>query len=99
MVLEVSDIKDNAPAHGHLGLPLTDTIRLVIRKSTYIEPATIGTIGSKPPAGLKESVTPLRDPETVLIAYFDVLRLDEITSVCASSRPVLGRPSLHPLTT
>jgi hypothetical protein len=54
VVLEVSDIKDNAPAHGHLGLPLTDTIRLVIRKSTYIEPATIGTIGSKPPAGLKE---------------------------------------------
>ncbi|MGC8983109.1 MAG: DUF371 domain-containing protein [Desulfurococcaceae archaeon] len=90
VVLEAGDIKDIVLAHGHPGLLLTDTRRLIIRKSTYIEPATIGINASKSSAELKrELITLLKDPETVLTAHLYVLRLDEIASIYAGSRRVL----------
>lgn len=84
MVLEASGIKDVVVAHGHPRLLLTDERRLIVRRSDYVEAATIGIRATKSSLDLKrELINALKDPRTTLIARLFVLRLDQITPVNA----------------
>lgn len=84
ILLEAKGFKDVVIAHGHPHLLLTDRRKLVVRKSNYIEPATIGIRASKSSLDLKrELIDVLKDPNATLIAHLYVLRLDQIASIDA----------------
>lgn len=90
IVLEVNGLKDVILAEGHPNLILSDKNRIIVRKSTYIEPATLGIRANKAAADLKrEIVSALRKPDNALTAHLYVIGLDEIASVDFRSRRVL----------
>lgn len=89
IVLEVNDLKDVILAEGHPNLVLSDKSRIIVRKSTYIEPATLCIRANKAAADLKrEVVSALREPNSMLTAHLYVIGLDEITSINFRSRRV-----------
>ncbi|MEM0367840.1 MAG: DUF371 domain-containing protein [Desulfurococcaceae archaeon] len=86
LVLKVNELKDVILAEGSPILTLSDKNRIIIRKSTYIEPATIGVRANKASMDIKRSIVELlRNPNTILIVYLYVLQLDEITSIYSNS--------------
>lgn len=75
IVLEANGIKETVVAHGHSQLLLADSKRLVVRKSTFIEPATVGIRASKSAAELKrELISILNNPDATLLVHLYVLR-------------------------
>jgi len=90
IVFEARGFRDCVLAEGHPDLILTDKNKLIIRKSTYIDPATLCVRANKAAFDLKrELIHVLRDPNTTLLMHLYALRLNEITSVNAHSRGVL----------
>ncbi|MEM1696392.1 MAG: DUF371 domain-containing protein [Desulfurococcaceae archaeon] len=90
ILLEANGVRDVVVAHGHSQLLLTDEKKLIVRKSTYIEPATIGILASKSSAELRrELINALKKRDTHLTAHLLVLRLDQITSIYTQPRRVL----------
>jgi len=89
VVLEVGNLRDFILAQGSPRLILSDPGKIIIRKSEYIEPATLGVRANKAAGDLKrELVESLKNPSTTLRVYLYVFRLDEITSKYTSSRSV-----------
>lgn len=89
MVIEVEGFRDIILAHGHYLLELSDTRRVIIRKSNYVDRATLGIKASKAAVDIKrELVERLRNREVELTAYLYVFRLDEITSIYPDSRSI-----------
>ncbi|MEM0001099.1 MAG: DUF371 domain-containing protein [Desulfurococcaceae archaeon] len=91
IVLEVNGgVKDFVLAEGHPDLILSDRSKVIVRKSAYIEPATLGIRANKAAADLKrELVDRLRDPGSVLTAHLYVIGLNEIASIDLRSRRIL----------
>ncbi|MEM4481130.1 MAG: DUF371 domain-containing protein [Desulfurococcaceae archaeon] len=74
VVLEVEEIRDFIQAKGHPDLLLCDRSRVIVRKSNYIEPATIGLMANKAAQDIdRELIARLKDPlatlSVVLICY------------------------------
>lgn len=89
-VFEVDNIRDYVIAEGSPRLLLSDLNKIIIRKSTYIEPATIGIRANKAARDLRRDlIERLKNPDTTLIVYLYVLSLDEITSIYPGSRSIL----------
>ena len=81
VILEANGLEDYVLAQGHVDLVLSDGNKIVLRRSSYIEPATIGVFANKAAFNLKrELIKELKDPSTVLHVHLYALRLDEITS-------------------
>lgn len=90
ILLEAGDVRDLIVAQGHPSLPLSGRDKVIIRKSSYIEPSTIGIMANKAAADIKrELVSKLRDPTTTLIARLHVMRLREVTPIDPRSGRVL----------
>ncbi len=82
IVLEASGLQDTVLAHGSSKLVLTSSTKIILRKSTYIDPATVAIRASKAAGDLRRDlVEKLKDPDTVLEAKLYCLDLDEVTSI------------------
>lgn len=87
VVLEVGELRDLVLAEGSPNLSLSDKNKIIIRKSNYVEPATIGIRANKAAGDIKrELVERLKNPQSTLTVYLYVLRLDEIASIYVSPR-------------
>jgi hypothetical protein len=90
IVFTVNELIDFVLAEGSPMLILSDKNKIIIRKSTYIEPATIGVRANKASVDIRRDlVERLKNPDTSLTVYLYVLRLDEVTSIYANSRSIL----------
>jgi len=77
-------------AHGDSHLMLTSDTRIILRKSTHIDPGTIGVKANKAASDLKRNlVEELKNPLTTIIVELYCLGLDEITSIYKHSGRVL----------
>jgi len=89
-VLRTGEYYDIVLSQGSSRLILDDPVKLIIRRSSYIEPATIGVRANKAARDLDRSlIALLRDPGSILELRLYVIRLDDIQSVDPGSRSVL----------
>ncbi|MEM4717148.1 MAG: DUF371 domain-containing protein [Desulfurococcaceae archaeon] len=89
-VIEVNKLRDLVLAEGDPRLILSDENKIILRKSNFIEPATIGIKANKAARDIRRDIVDLlRSRETLLHVYFYVLSLNEITSIYPSSRSIL----------
>lgn len=87
IVLEAGDMRDVVVAHGHPSLLLSDPKKLIVRRSDFIEPATIGIHATKAAANLRRNlVAVLKDPSVELVVHLYTLRLNDIAPVHAEPR-------------
>jgi hypothetical protein len=90
VILEAAGLRDYLVAQTNPKLILTDPKRLIIRKSNYIEAATIGIYANKAARDLnRELITKLKNSDTQLLIHLYVLGLDEIASKDPGSRSIL----------
>ncbi|MEM1868309.1 MAG: DUF371 domain-containing protein [Thermosphaera sp.] len=90
IILEARGIRDFLLAHCSSSLILSDTRRIIVRRSGFIEPATIGLHATKAAGDLnRELINALKNGETVLKADFYVLRLEQVEAVDPSTRGIL----------
>lgn len=81
-ILYVDELMDYILATGSKDLLLHDEKRLIIRKSTYIEPATIAIRSNKAARDIdRRIIEKLKDPATVLKIHIVGLTLDEIQPI------------------
>lgn len=81
-ILYVGELMDYILATGSKNLLIQDEKKLIIRKSTYIEPATIAIRSNKAAKDIdRRMVEKLRDPNTILKIYIVGLTLDEIKPI------------------
>ena len=82
VVLGASGLQDIVLAHGSSKLVLTSNTRIILRKSTYIDPSTVAIRASKAAGDLRRDlIDKLRDPYTLLEVRMYCLDLEEITSI------------------
>ncbi len=82
IVLKTNEHRDIVLASGHPDLILTDKRKIIVRKSTYIEPATIAVNANKSARDIdRKLIEKLRDPRTVLEAWILLLDLNEIKPI------------------
>lgn len=88
-VIKVNELQDHVIALGDPRLILSDRNKIIIRKSSFIEPATIGVKANKAARDIRRDIVNyLKDKETVLLVYLYALSLDEITSIYSGSRSI-----------
>lgn len=86
----VGGLMDVVLAQGSSRLLLDSPVKLVIRRSSFIEPATIGVKASKAARDIDRGIiAALRNPDTVVELKLYALRLDEIESIYTGSRSIL----------
>ncbi len=74
-------LSDAIVCHGSESLSLSDRGRVVFRKSSYVDPSTIGVKCSKAAADLSRYlVSKLRNPETVLSIVLIALKFPKVYS-------------------
>lgn len=89
IILEVDSLKDIILAQGHPSLVLSNKRKLIIRRSSYIDTATLGIRANKAAVDIKrELVEKLKHPETELVVHLYVKRLHEIASINTGSRSI-----------
>lgn len=82
IVLEAGGFKDYLVAHGSREITATDPRRIIIRRSSFVEPATIGVYATKAAGDLDRGlVNSLKSGDAVLTVKLYVLRLDDIEPV------------------
>ena len=81
-VLETDNLKDVVLAMGSQELLLSSDNKIIIRKSTYIEPATLGIRSNKAARDIdRRLIERLKNPDTVLKIKIIGLLLEEIESI------------------
>ncbi len=82
VVLETDNLKDVVLAMGSQELLLSSDNKIIIRKSTYIEPATLGIRSNKAARDIdRRLIERLKNPDTVLKIKIIGLLLEEIESI------------------
>lgn len=82
VVLETDNLKDVILAMGSQELLLSSDNKIIIRKSTYIEPATLGIRSNKAARDIdRRLIERLKNPDTVLKIKIIGLLLEEIESI------------------
>lgn len=82
VVLETDNLKDVVLAMGSQELLLSNDNKIIIRKSTYIEPATLGIRSNKAARDIdRRLIERLKNPDTVLKIKIIGLLLEEIESI------------------
>ena len=82
IVLKADEYKDIVLASGHQNLIIMDKQKIIVRKSTYIEPATIAVKANKAARDInRKLIEKLRDPRTVLETWILLLDLNEIKPI------------------
>jgi len=82
VVLETDNLKDVVLAMGSQELLLSSDNKIIIRKSTYIEPATLGIRSNKAAKDIdRRLIERLKNPDTVLKIKIIGLLLEEIESI------------------
>ena len=81
-MLETNGLKDIILAMGSSGLLLSSENKIIIRKSTYIESATLGIKSNKAARDIdRRLVEKLKNPDTVVKVKIIGLLLEEIESI------------------
>jgi len=89
-VIRARNLWDIILAQGSSRLILASDTRVILRKSTYVEPATLGVRANKAASDLRRDlVEELRNASTIIEVELYCLGLDEITSIYEYSRRVL----------
>ena len=89
VIIRAHDLWDVILAQGNSRLILASNTKVILRKSTYIEPATLGVKANKAASDLRRDlVEKLKDPSTMIEVELYCLGLDEITSIYEYSRRV-----------
>ncbi|MCC6017250.1 MAG: DUF371 domain-containing protein [Desulfurococcaceae archaeon] len=79
LVLRVDNLVDVVIAQGHEDLILSDDRRIIVRKSSYIDPATLAINANKSSRNIRRDlVEKLRDPQAVLTVDIYVLDLSQV---------------------
>ena len=79
MVLKVGDLIDTVFAQGHENLVLSDSRRIIVRRSSYIDPATLAINANKSSKNIRRDlIEKLRDPDATLTMEIYVLDLSNI---------------------
>lgn len=82
IVLKANGLKDIVLAQGSTKLILEDDKKIIVRKSTYIEPATLGITANKAARDIDRKIIGfLRNPETIIKIKLLVFRLSEVNSI------------------
>ncbi|MCD6300554.1 MAG: DUF371 domain-containing protein, partial [Staphylothermus sp.] len=82
IVLEINDLRDIVLAMGSSKLLLSSDEKIIIRKSTYIEPATLAIRSNKAARDIdRRLVEKLKNPDTILKVKIIGLLLEEIESI------------------
>jgi len=90
IVLKVDEYRDIVLATGHPNLMLTDEQKIIVRRSTYIEPATVAVNANKAARDIdRKLVEKLRDPRTVLEAWILLFDLNEIKPIDVDVRSIV----------
>ncbi len=78
-ILSVGELRDIVLAEGSPSLMVSSGEKLIIRRSSYVEPATIGVRSNKAAGDLdRRIIERLRDPSTTLHVRLIALGFDEI---------------------
>jgi hypothetical protein len=79
LVLRVDNFVDVVIAQGHEDLILSDDRRIIVRKSSYIDPATLAINANKSSRNIRRDlVEKLRDPQAVLTVDIYALDLSQV---------------------
>jgi hypothetical protein len=79
LVLRVDNLVDVVIAQGHEDLILSDDRRIIVRKSSYIDPATLAINANKSSRNIRRDlVEKLRDPQAVLTIDIYALDLSQV---------------------
>lgn len=90
IVLEVNGLKDIVLAQGSSKLILEDDKKIIVRRSSYIEPATLGITANKAARDIDRRVIELlKNPETIIKIKLLVFRLSEINSMYKNIRSII----------
>ena len=90
IVLKTNNMKDIVLAMGSQNLILSSENKIIIRKSTYIEPATLGIRSNKAARDIdRKLVEQLKNPNTLLEVKIIGLLLEEIESIDKSIRSIV----------
>lgn len=82
IVLMVGEVFDTVLAQGSRALDLRDERRIIVRRSSYVDPATLAINANKSARNIKRDlVEKLRNPATELYMYIYVLDLREIVDI------------------
>jgi hypothetical protein len=84
VVLESGGFREHLIAHCSRDIVATDPRRILIRRSNFIEPATIGVYATKAAGDLdRRLINSLKSSDAVLTVRLYVLRLDDVEPVNA----------------
>lgn len=79
IVLRVGDVADTVVAQGNSALTFNDCRKIIVRRSSYIDPATIAVNANKASRNIRRDlVKKLRDPEAVVVVDIYVLDLGDV---------------------
>lgn len=82
IILRADDVMDMVLAQGNQKLTLSDERRIVIRRSSYIDPATLAINANKSAKDIRRDlIAKLSNPATILIVDIYALDINEITSL------------------
>lgn len=82
LILRVDDIIDTVLAQGHENLVLRDNRRIIVRRSSYIDPATLAINANKSSRDIRRDlIEKLKDPKTTLIMDIYVFDLSSIINL------------------
>ncbi len=80
IVLEAKGYRDIVLAHGSKKLLLTSDKKIIIRKSTYVEPATLAIKANKSAIDInRELIHALKNPDTELRVTLYLITLQELS--------------------
>ncbi len=91
VVIEVDEYRDIVLAQGDPRLLFTSNDKIIIRKSNYVEPATIGVKSNKAARDIDRGIIEIlrNKPDTVLTMYLIGLTLDEIKPMDIDVRSII----------
>lgn len=82
LILRVDNITDAVLAQGHENLVLSDNRRIIVRRSSYIDPATLAINANKSSRDIRRDlVEKLKDPKTTLVMDIYVFDLSSIVNL------------------
>lgn len=88
--LIVGDVRDIVVAQGSSLLLLENRQKMILRRSDYVDDATLAVRANKAARDLRRDLVDLlRDPETTLWIKLIVLRIDELEQINSGSGSVL----------
>ncbi len=90
IVLRVGQVQDIVLAQGSAKLMLSDQRRIIVRKSTYVEPATIAIRANKAAKDINRDLIDMLREGAELILDIYILGLDEICSPYKNIRSIIN---------